>query len=100
MRIAYTALFPLPPDRKSSISSIVVHSVDMNDMRPPTEANVPSATANVPFAVIDIPNDVENVQDKNASFWLKKCTKCPLFGHLRSTSHMCLENSNNAHRCV
>jgi len=85
-----------------SNSSAVVHSVGMENMRPPAAADVPSATptAIVSLAVVDVPDDVDNGQDKDDSFWSKKCIKCPLFGHTRSSSHMCLKNPNNAHRCV
>ncbi|KAK3845599.1 MAG: hypothetical protein J3R72DRAFT_502202 [Linnemannia gamsii] len=107
MRIAYAVLFPLPPDRMPSTSSVVDNSVGMENMRPPAAVDVPNATANVPLAVVDVPlavvdvpDDVDNGQDKHASFWLKKCTRCPLFGHSRSISHMCLENPINAHSDV
>ena len=97
MGIAYAVLFPPSPDRMPSNSSVIVHSVGMENVRPPAAADVPSATATaivpiVPHTVIDVPDDVDNGQDKDDSFWTKKCIKCPLFGHTRSSSHMCLKN--------
>ncbi|KAK3815522.1 MAG: hypothetical protein J3R72DRAFT_427583 [Linnemannia gamsii] len=69
----------------------------MEDVRPSAVANVSSATANVSLAVVDVPDDIDNGQDKDASFWLKKCATCALFGHSRSNSSMCPGNPNNAH---
>jgi hypothetical protein len=30
--------------------------------------------------------------------WSKKCTTCPLYGHLRSSNLSCMNNPKNAHR--
>ncbi|KAK3841188.1 MAG: hypothetical protein J3R72DRAFT_491642 [Linnemannia gamsii] len=100
LTIAYAVLFPPPPpfDRRPSTSSDVAHSIGMEDVRPSAVANVSSATANVSLAVVDVPDDIDNGQDKDASFWLKKCATCALFGHSRSNSSMCPGNPNNAHR--
>ncbi|KAF9920511.1 hypothetical protein FBU30_009641 [Linnemannia zychae] len=103
MKITYTALFPLPPDRKSLTPSSIAHSVDMKSRHLITTVDV-SVEVDLPFTVTDVPPTIIGVSDnikyghdKNP-FQQKKCFRCPLYGHLRSVHLMYQEDPNNAHR--